>query len=145
MTDANSNVKGKNISSQITLDELVAAIASLGDITKQLKDETWRFNEKTRSRDSLRREVIVKLKLDHNEKTRHSLYDFWHQKRHDIHKLTEKKKTVNDCYENDGNDGDIAGSENPSVPERNNSIYCSTDSLRSRIFSFRAIKRENSN
>ena len=78
---------GKNIWSRITLDDLVEAIASLGDRTDHLKGETWRLNIKTKLPDSLWSEVIQKLNLDDSETTRHSLYKLWQLKRHNIDQL----------------------------------------------------------
>ncbi|CAF3159980.1 unnamed protein product [Rotaria socialis] len=131
MADSNINKKGNDIWSLVTLDDLVAAIASLGDRTDQLKGETWRFNAKTRPQSSLWGEVIHKLKLNHNEKMRQSLYKIWHLERHDIQDLVKKKKKVidnNEVNEDNGDinevnedDGDINGIEDISVAERNNS------------------------
>ena len=129
MADPKSKDTGKNIWSQISLDDLVAAIASLGDRIDQLKKETWRFNVKTRSPDSHWGEIIDKLKLNHNEQTRHSLYGFWNKKRHNIHKLVEKKKRVNNDCENDGNDGNIDETEEISVPSEKNSTSLPDPSL----------------
>jgi hypothetical protein len=129
MTNKGSNEKGKNIWSNIDLEQLVAAIASLGDRTDQLTKETWRLSVKTTSGDSLWGEVINKLKQDHNEKIRHFLYNVWHLNRHKIRQLVEKKKREFDRNENDGNDGVTAESENPSVPERTDSILLPDPSL----------------
>jgi hypothetical protein len=87
MTTSKSDKKGKNIWSRITLDEFVDTVAALGGRTVQLKGETWRLNVKTGAPGSLWGEVINKLKLDHNEGTRHALYDVWHFDRHDVLKL----------------------------------------------------------
>ena len=64
MAESKSKEKGKNIWSRMTLDELVAAIASLGKRIGDLKDETWRSNGKTSSSSSLWGSVIEKLKLE---------------------------------------------------------------------------------
>jgi hypothetical protein len=44
MAESKSKEKGKNIWSRMTLDKLVAAIASLNKRVVDLKHETWRSN-----------------------------------------------------------------------------------------------------
>ena len=96
MGDTNSDKKGKNIWSRISLYDLAAAIASLGDRTNQLKEETWRLNDKTRSPHSLWGKLIDNLKLDHSELTRQALYKIWRSDRHEISTLVGKmKRTIN--------------------------------------------------
>jgi hypothetical protein len=107
MSKSNSATKGKNIWSLITVERLAAAIASLGNRVKQLKNESWRLNNKTRLPTSLWAEVTKELKVNHNEKIRHSLYDIWNSKRRNIDQLVkEELKTIN-TNDNDRNDGDI--------------------------------------
>ncbi|CAF4112864.1 unnamed protein product [Rotaria sordida] len=120
MTDSNSNKKGKDIWSRITLGQLVAAIQSLGDRVDQLEHETWRLNIKTRCPSSLWGEVIDKLNLRHDEKTRHSLYNIWCLDRHEIQKLVGKKKKIHDGTEKDGCESNIDDKEQNSVSEGKN-------------------------
>ena len=47
MPKKNPDVKGKNIWSLITPEQLAAAIVSLGDRINQLDKETWRLNAET--------------------------------------------------------------------------------------------------
>jgi hypothetical protein len=87
----NSGEKGKNIWSVITVEQLTAVIASLGDCINQLDHETWRLNAETKLSTSLWAQVIEKLKIDHTEQRRHSLYNIWHLKHHNIDKLVKKE------------------------------------------------------
>ncbi|CAF4538461.1 unnamed protein product, partial [Didymodactylos carnosus] len=50
----------------------------------QLDKETWRFNEFTRSKDSVWGRLISKLKLNQTESVRHSLYNVWRRNRQKI-------------------------------------------------------------
>ena len=118
MTTSNSNKKGKTIWSKITVDHFVDTIVDLGERADELKAETWRLNVKTRSPGSLWGEIINKLKLDHNEGTRHALYDVWHSDRHIVHKLIERKRRINDAAENDSDNNHFDESEIVSVPEK---------------------------
>jgi hypothetical protein len=111
---------GKNIWSRITLENLVDAIASLGDRIEELGTETWRLNAETKSSSSVWGEVINKLQLNHSEATRQSLYKIWHSNRHKIVELTKQKVSVVGRNKSDGNDGGINRIEDSSVPERNN-------------------------
>ncbi|CAF4162919.1 unnamed protein product, partial [Rotaria sordida] len=83
----------------------------------------------TGSPGSLWGEIIDKLKLNHNEKTRHSVYDFCHKKRHNIHKLVENKKRINNGCENDENGSNIDETEEISVPSEKNSTLLPDPSL----------------
>jgi hypothetical protein len=114
----NSNTKGKGIWSLITVKQLAAAIASLDDRIKQLNKETWRLNNKTKLSTSLWAQVIEKLKIKHNEKIRHSLYNVWHLKRNNIDKLVEKESKRIGRNEDDGDDGDINEAEEISFTEK---------------------------
>jgi len=140
MTGSKSKKKGKNIWSRITLDELATAIASLGNRTDQLKDETWRLNHKTRSLRSLWGEVIDNLGLDHSQATRQALYKIWRSDRHKISGLVEEKKRTININEKDGDDGSV------SVTEVENSVLVADPSLplpqRSNT---RASEKENDN
>ena len=117
MPKLNSNTKGKDIWSLLTLEQLAAAIASLGDRVNQLKNETWRLNRTTRLSTSLWTQVIEKLKIDHNEKIRHSLYKIWHLKRNEIDQLVEKKSKAIGRNKDDGDNGDIDEAEETSFTE----------------------------
>ncbi|CAF3173478.1 unnamed protein product [Rotaria socialis] len=92
MAESNSNSTGMDIWSQISLDKLATAIASLGDRTDQLKDDSWRLNLKTKSSISCWSEVINKLSLNDNERIRLALYKTWREDRHQIHDLVGEKK-----------------------------------------------------
>ncbi|CAF2927464.1 unnamed protein product [Rotaria sp. Silwood2] len=119
MTESDVNNTGKDIWSLISLDDLVTAISSLGERTKQLKDDSWRFTHKSKSSSSYWSEVINKLKLDDDEKIRHSLYNIWHSDRHEICKLVEAKKKeieIEEMKERDSNDGNEA--ENGSIGKK---------------------------
>ena len=109
MPKLNSDIKGKDIWSLITVQQLAAAIASLGDRINQLKDETWRLNTETALSTSLWAQVIEKLlinrdgeldighkekqklEIGHNEKFRQSLYNVWRLERQDIRILVEEE------------------------------------------------------
>jgi hypothetical protein len=119
MVELNSNEKKKDIWSLFTVEQLAVAIASLGDRTNQLKYETWRLNSKTELSTSLWAQVIEKLKLDHNEKIRHSLYNIWHRKRRNIKRLVKKKLKSISRNKSDGDDDDIDEAEKFSVAEKN--------------------------
>ncbi|CAF2103522.1 unnamed protein product, partial [Rotaria magnacalcarata] len=72
--------------------KLAIAIASLGDRTDQLKDDSWRLNLKTKSSISCWSEVINKLSLNDNERIRLTLYKTWREDRHQIRDLVDEKK-----------------------------------------------------
>jgi hypothetical protein len=120
MAESKSKEKGKNIWSRMTLDKLVAAIASLNKRVVDLKHETWRSNAKTSSASSLWSSVIEKLKLDNSERTRHSLYNIWNGKRYNIDELVEKKKSTSDRNDGDGDDGNVDVIEKIPVQAGNN-------------------------
>lgn len=91
IADSTSQEKGKTIWSDVTLDELVNAIASLGDDVQRLKKETWRLTAKTNTSSSLWYQVISRCtRLKHNLQTRTSLYKIWLGNRHEIQQLVEK-------------------------------------------------------
>lgn len=92
MVDSNSNNRGKDIWSQISLDVLVNAIASLGNRTEQLHNESWRFSVTIKPSISCWSQIIDELKLSDSEKTRQSLYKIWRSNRHNIRDLVEKRK-----------------------------------------------------
>ncbi|CAF1135500.1 unnamed protein product [Adineta ricciae] len=105
MTESNLNMKGKNIWSRITLDQFVAAVASLGDRTNNLADESWRLNDETELSDSLWGQVIDSLKLDHSESTRQAFYKIWRFNRNGVSTLVEQqKKNINLSQNIDYND-----------------------------------------
>jgi len=124
-----SNQKGKSILSQISVDEFVAAIVSLGDRSKQLIHETWRLNLETKSSSSLWGEIIDKLELDHSEKTRHALYHLLRSKIHKVGELVEQKKRTINREENGEDNSEINQREENSVPEKNNLILLPDPSL----------------
>ena len=121
MSKSNSYGTGKNIWSLITIEQLVSAIASLGDNINQLEHETWRLRADTELPTSLWAEVIRKLKIDHNEKIRHSLYNIWYLERHDIRKLVKKEIKRKSNHKNDGNRCVMNEMDEESVLEKNNS------------------------
>ncbi|CAF3331402.1 unnamed protein product [Rotaria socialis] len=105
MAESNVDDTGKDIWSLISLDKLATAISSLGERIDQLKDDSWRLSEKTKSSSSCWSEVINGLKLDDNEKNRHTLYKVWHGNRHKIHALVDEKKSeikINKIKEQEG-------------------------------------------
>ncbi|UJR34703.1 hypothetical protein I4U23_027480 [Adineta vaga] len=99
MTKAESDANNENIWSIFTVEQLAVAIASLGSRINELKDETWRLNDVTKLSTSLWYEIIEKLKvnhpkkakINHTEQLRHSLYNVWKLKRHDIRPLLNNK------------------------------------------------------
>lgn len=112
MTDSNSNETRKNIWSDVTLDELIDAIASLGDHVKQLKHETWRLNDKTSLSSSLWHQVINKCKnLKHDTQTRVSLYKIWLNNRRKIKDLVEEEQRARNRNQNHNNNNDIPATE----------------------------------
>jgi len=112
MADSNSNETGKTIWSDVTLDELADAIASLGDHVIQLGDETWRLTAKTSSSSSLWYQVINKCKgLQHNIQTRASLYKIWLGNRHQIKDLVNKKQLSRNTNHSHSNNDDILVTE----------------------------------
>ncbi|CAF3959946.1 unnamed protein product [Rotaria sp. Silwood1] len=118
MTESNVNNTRKDIWSLISLDDLVTAIISLGERMNLLNDDSWRLNKSGKSSSSCWSEVIRKLKLDDDEKTRHSLYNIWHLKRHRIRELVDekKKKKMMEMKEEDSNDRNEA--ENCSIGKK---------------------------
>jgi hypothetical protein len=64
---------GKIIWLQITLEQLVDAIAKLGDHMEQLTVESWRLSVQSDSSSSLWHAVIDRLSLDRSEAMRLSL------------------------------------------------------------------------
>jgi hypothetical protein len=81
MSKSGSNETGKNIWSLITMEQLVTAIASLGDRVDVLQDESWRIKDDTELQSSLWAEVIRELKIHHTEKIRHSVFVYLLKKR----------------------------------------------------------------
>jgi hypothetical protein len=81
---------GKNIWLQITLEQMVNAIATLSDHIEQLNVESCRLSVQSDSSNSLWHAVIDKLPSDHSEATRLSL-QIWHSNRHGIVQLTGQK------------------------------------------------------
>ena len=61
--------------------EFISALKELGSEKNKLDEETWRFNEQTRSEKSIWGRLLSKLKLNETEKIRHSLYNFWRRNR----------------------------------------------------------------
>ena len=108
MTDSNSNGTGRSIWSNVTLEELTDAIASLNDNVAKLKDETWRLNTKKNLSNSLWHQVINRCKgLQHNEQTRVSLYKIWLGNRHKIKDLVQENLGSRDKSRNHTNNNDI--------------------------------------
>ena len=122
MTDSNSNNRGKGILSRISSDDFVVAVANLGNRVKELKGETWRLNIKTKPSSSIWSEVINKLQLNHDENTRHALYDILHSKRYNIDKLMEKKKCVDNGKNFDRDNNIIYTKEEQSILEEKNLV-----------------------
>ncbi|CAF2096636.1 unnamed protein product [Rotaria magnacalcarata] len=118
MADSNSNSTGKGIWSQITLDQLIAVITTLGDRVHQLKNETWRWNGQTASSASLWSELIDKLGLNHDEKTRHAWYNIWRSKRLDIRSQFEKKNLTDSVEGNERVEGEVDEKEDTSITEK---------------------------
>lgn len=129
MADDRSEIEKKCIWKRITLDQLVAAIASLGDRSDKLKKETWKLNVKTRENGSVWGELIELLQLDHTESTRRSLYSIWCRDRHQIKFLVDNKKAAILENEHDTNDDSADRTESHSVPAENNSSLHSDPSL----------------
>ena len=107
MANSNINENGKNIYifPEIQLDQVVSAIASLGDLTDRLKNETWRLNTITALSSSLWHQVINKIGQDQSEQTRLKLYKLWLLNRYKIHVLVdeEKKKIYRNVDAGSGN------------------------------------------
>ena len=59
-----NTIAKKNIWSLISVEQLTAAIASLGNRVSQLIDETWRLNSETELTTSLWAQVIEKLLIN---------------------------------------------------------------------------------
>ena len=96
MPRSKSDGKDRNVWSLMTLEALVGAIATLGDRIDQLRSETWRLNERTRSSGSLWSAVIENLELENNENIRHSLYNIWRAERYDLVNLVKNKRKATD-------------------------------------------------
>lgn len=107
MSESTPEPKGKGIWSRITEQQLVIAIASLNDRVSQLRGESWRLKNDTRSSKSLWAEVIEKLKLKNTERTRQSLEKIWCLKRKGIDKLVEKQIISTMKNENNEHDGNV--------------------------------------
>ena len=118
MHRAQSNKKGNDIWSLITIDQLAVAIASLDDRIDQLQHETWRLNDQTKLTTSLWAEVITKVGLDNNEKIRQSVYNIWRLNRQDIRERVKQKTKNVKKNKNDGFDENIDATEDVSVSER---------------------------
>ena len=118
MSKLNSDIKGKDIWSLITVKQLATAIASLGDRINQLKGATWRLNTETTLSTSPWSQVIEKLKIENNEKNRHSLYNIWYLKRGDIDILVEKESKAVHRNGNNVDNGDINEAEEISFTEK---------------------------
>jgi hypothetical protein len=65
-------------------EQFIYAVNDLELDKKQLDKETWRFNEFTRSKESVWGRLISKLELNQTENIRHSLYNFWRRNRQNI-------------------------------------------------------------
>jgi hypothetical protein len=65
-------------------EQFISAVNDLGSDKKQLDEETWRFNDFTRSKESVWSRLISKLELSQTESIRHSLYNFWRRNRQEI-------------------------------------------------------------
>jgi hypothetical protein len=129
MSKSKSNGKGKSIWSSITEEQLVTAIASVNDRAKQLEKESWRMTDDRKRSTSLWGEIIQKLKVQHTEKIRHSLYNLWHPKDSRIRKLVKKESekegnkkqdevnnNINDRQESVKEDDNANLLPNPSIP-----------------------------
>ncbi|CAF3275361.1 unnamed protein product [Rotaria sp. Silwood2] len=73
--------KKQTIWDQITRKQFISAVKELGSDKKQLDEETWRFNDFTRSKESIWSRLISKLKLNQTENIRQSLYNVWRRNR----------------------------------------------------------------
>ncbi|CAF1509386.1 unnamed protein product, partial [Adineta ricciae] len=78
-------------SSRVTKEQFLAAANELELDEKQLNRETWRFNDFTRSDESVWGRLTLKLKLNQTENVRHSLYNFWRRHRAKIVDNLSKK------------------------------------------------------
>ncbi|CAF4443150.1 unnamed protein product [Rotaria sp. Silwood2] len=119
-SDPNSHKVGKDIWTLTDLEEIVAAIASLGDRYKELNHETWRLDSKTKLSTSLSEQPIKKLELDNTERRRHSLYNIW---RSTVHCVPERvKKELERRKKNiiDEDNDNISAKEEVSVQKNNN-------------------------
>lgn len=120
MSKPNSGKKSKTIWSVISVEQLAAAIVSLGDRINQLHHQTWRLNDDTKLSTSLWAQVIEKLGIEHTERRRQSLYNIWHLERHSIAKLVERELKIKNRNIIDGDAVDINRIEEVSVQEDNN-------------------------
>jgi hypothetical protein len=120
MSKSGSNETGKNIWSLITMEQLVTAIASLGDRVDVLQDESWRIKDDTELQSSLWAEVIRELKIHHTEKIRHSLYNIWYLERRGIRILVKKEIKRINRHKNDGDHYDANETGQVSVSAKNN-------------------------
>ncbi|CAF4112966.1 unnamed protein product [Didymodactylos carnosus] len=114
-------VEGKQtIWNQITREQFISAVKELGSDKKQLDKEIWRFNEFTRSKDSIWGRLISKLKLNQAEIVRHSLYNVCRRNRQKIE--NDMSETRLDAVGENGNldkenevELSLSNSENKSV------------------------------
>ena len=115
MQKSQSNIRGNDIWSLITPDQLAVAIVSLGDRIDNLERESWRLNDQTRVTTSLWAAVTTKVGLDNNEKNRQSLYKVWRLDRQDIRNRVRQEMKKVKKIKNDGHDGNIDATEDVSV------------------------------
>ena len=74
------------ICNQISPEQFISAANDLGLDKKQLDNETWRFNDFIRSKESVWSRLISKFELSQTENIRQSLYNFWRRNRENIAK-----------------------------------------------------------
>jgi hypothetical protein len=79
------------ICNQIKPEQFISAANELEFDENQFNKETWRFNEFTRSNESVWGRLISKFKLNQTENVRHSLYNFWRRNRDEIADNLSKK------------------------------------------------------
>jgi hypothetical protein len=118
----------QNIWSKITIEQFVESIASSGDRSAMLKEETWRLHINTSAPSSLWTEVINMLGLEQNERTRHSLYKLWNMDRRSLRQLVEKRKKMLRKKHEDECDG-IDESDKASAPIERTSVLVAKTSL----------------
>ena len=78
-------------SNRVTPKQFLTAVNDLEFDENQLNTETWRFNDFTRSNESVWGRLILRLKLNQTENVRHSLYNFWRRHREKIADNLSKK------------------------------------------------------